>query len=94
MWKISAPARRNLLVICAIALCSLPMYGQTANTGAIAGSGSDPGGATVAGGETDLNGAANPKTMQRNRRIGVTSAIPIARHQSLKLSYDNCAYIN
>src|SRR6266851_2510962 len=49
MWKISAPARRNLLVISAFALCSLPMYGQTANTGAIAGSVSDPSGAPVAG---------------------------------------------
>jgi hypothetical protein len=49
MWKISAPARRTLLVISAFALCSLPIYGQTANTGAIAGSVSDPSGAPVAG---------------------------------------------
>ena len=41
MWNIWAPARRNLLVISAFALCSLPMYGQTANTGAIAGTVSD-----------------------------------------------------
>src|SRR6266481_2223391 len=47
MWNISAPTRRNLLVISAFALCSLPMYGQTANTGAIAGSVSDPSGALV-----------------------------------------------
>ncbi len=49
MWKISAPARRNLFVISAFALCSLPMYGQTADTGAIAGTVSDPSGAPVAG---------------------------------------------
>src|SRR6266404_3900845 len=49
MWKISAPARRKLHVICAFALCSLPVCGQTANTGAIAGSVSDPSGAPVAG---------------------------------------------
>jgi hypothetical protein len=49
MWNISAPARRNLLVVFAFALCSLPMYGQTANTGAIAGIVSDPSGALVAG---------------------------------------------
>jgi hypothetical protein len=48
MWNISAPARRNLLIISAFALCSLPMYGQTANTGAIAGSVNDPSGALVA----------------------------------------------
>jgi hypothetical protein len=49
MWKISAPTRRNLLAIAAFALCSLRMYGQTANTGAIAGSVSDPSGAPVPG---------------------------------------------
>src|SRR5467141_1228970 len=48
MWKISAPARRHLLFIYAFAFCSVPMYGQTANTGAIAGSVSDPSGALVA----------------------------------------------
>ena len=48
MWNISAPARRNLLVMSAFALFSLAMYGQTANTGAIAGSVSDPSGALVA----------------------------------------------
>jgi hypothetical protein len=37
MWKISAPERRNLLVISAFVLCSLPMP-PTANAGAIAGS--------------------------------------------------------
>ena len=31
-----------------LALCSLPMYGQTADTGAIAGPVSDPSGALVA----------------------------------------------
>src|SRR6266403_1054481 len=55
MWKISASARRNLLVISAFALCSRPMYGQTANTGAIAGSVSDPSGAPVAGAAVVIN---------------------------------------
>src|SRR5260370_10584531 len=58
MWKISGPLRRNLLVICAFALCSLPMYGQTANTGAIAGSVSDPSGAPVAGAAVVINSQA------------------------------------
>jgi hypothetical protein len=47
MRKISAPLRRKLPFICAFALCSLRMYSQTANTGAIAGSVSDPSGALV-----------------------------------------------
>jgi Carboxypeptidase regulatory-like domain/TonB-dependent Receptor Plug Domain len=47
MWNILPPARRNLLVSSAFALCALLMYGQTANTGAIAGSVSDPDGAVV-----------------------------------------------
>src|SRR5713101_4421253 len=49
MWNISDAARRNLLVISVFALCSLPVHAQTANTGAIAGSVSDPSGALVAG---------------------------------------------
>ena len=48
MWKISMHASGTLLRTAVIALCSLPMYGQTADTGAIAGSVSDPSGALVA----------------------------------------------
>src|SRR5246127_4128458 len=40
MWKIAIPA-------IAVVLCVLPMHGQTANTGAIAGTVSDPSGALV-----------------------------------------------
>src|SRR5258707_7233252 len=42
MWKIAIPA-------IAVVLCALAMHGQTANTGAIAGTVSDPSGALVAG---------------------------------------------
>jgi hypothetical protein len=50
MWKISMDASCTLLqIISVLALCFLPMYGQTANTGAIAGSVRDPSGALVAG---------------------------------------------
>src|SRR5712671_6869788 len=42
-------AFRTLLRTSVLALCALPMYGQTANTGAIAGTVSDPSGALVAG---------------------------------------------
>ncbi len=46
------------------------------------------------GGETSINGVSNPITDQRSSRIGVTAAIPITKHQSLKFSYNNGAYIN
>jgi len=46
MWNISMHASR-LLRTSVLALCSLPMYGQTADTGAITGSVSDPSGALV-----------------------------------------------
>ncbi len=46
------------------------------------------------GGETSLNGVANQVTVQKSSRVGVTAAIPISKHQSLKFSYNNGAYIN
>src|SRR6266853_2792932 len=49
MWNISLHASRTLLRTSVLALCALPMHGQTANTGAIAGTVSDPSGALVAG---------------------------------------------
>jgi hypothetical protein len=45
------------------------------------------------GGKTSLNGVPGPSTLQRNSRVGITSSIPISRHQSLKFSYNNGAYI-
>jgi hypothetical protein len=45
------------------------------------------------GGETSLNGVTNSATLQRNSRVGVTSSIPVSRHQSLKFSYNNGAYV-
>jgi hypothetical protein len=47
MWKIAIPPSRTLLRILACVLCALPMCGQTANTGAIAGTVIDPSGALV-----------------------------------------------
>ena len=47
MWYISLRASRALLRIAVLALCALPMHGQTADTGAIAGAVSDPSGALV-----------------------------------------------
>jgi hypothetical protein len=45
------------------------------------------------GGTTSLNGLENPLTAERNSRIGGTASIPVTKHQSLKLSYSNGAYI-
>ena len=45
------------------------------------------------GGSTALNGVPSPRTEQRNSRIGLTTSIPLTKHQSLKLSYSDGAYI-
>ena len=45
------------------------------------------------GGKTSLNGVQNPNTLQRNSRVGVTAAVPVSKHQSLKFSYDRGAII-
>jgi carboxypeptidase family protein len=46
-WNISMHASHTLLRTFVVALCALLMHGQTADTGAIAGTGSDPSGALV-----------------------------------------------
>lgn len=45
------------------------------------------------GGTTSLNGISNPLTYQRSSRVGVTASFPISRHQSIKVSYNDGAYI-
>jgi outer membrane putative beta-barrel porin/alpha-amylase len=45
------------------------------------------------GGRTSLNGVVNPNTLLRNSRVGGTVSIPVSKHQSLKFSYNNGAYI-
>ena len=45
------------------------------------------------GGETTLNGVTNPLSRQTNSRLGGTFALPISKHQHLKLSYSNGTYI-
>jgi len=45
------------------------------------------------GGATSLNGVENLSTRQKNSRLGGTASIPLSRHQSVKLSYSNGAYI-
>jgi hypothetical protein len=45
------------------------------------------------GGSTALNGVTSPGTEQRNSRVGLTTSIPLSKHQSLKLSYSDGAYI-
>ena len=45
------------------------------------------------GGKTSLNGKENAATLQKNSRVGITASIPFTRHQSLKVSYAQGAYI-
>jgi len=45
------------------------------------------------GGTTSLNGIENPNTLQKNSRLGGTASIPLSKHQSIKFSYSNGAYI-
>jgi hypothetical protein len=45
------------------------------------------------GGQTSLNGVENPASELRNSRIGGTASLPIRKHQSIKVSYSNGAYI-
>ncbi len=45
------------------------------------------------GGKTSVDGVQNPLTLQKNSRVGGTASIPISKHQSLKFSYANGAYI-
>jgi Putative MetA-pathway of phenol degradation len=46
------------------------------------------------GGKTSLNGQQNPLTEQRSSRVGATASIPLTKHQSLKVSYSNGAYVS
>jgi hypothetical protein len=55
MWNVSLHASRTLLRTAVLAFCALPMHGQTANTGAIAGTVSDPSGALVPGAAMVIN---------------------------------------
>jgi outer membrane putative beta-barrel porin/alpha-amylase len=45
------------------------------------------------GGATSLNGVQASGTVQRNSRVGLTVSVPLSRRQSIKLSYNNGAYI-
>ena len=45
------------------------------------------------GGRTSLNGVENTNTLQTSSRIGVTASIPLNKHQSLKVSYNDGTYI-
>jgi hypothetical protein len=46
------------------------------------------------GGATSLNGSENLRTVQKNSRVGVTVSVPLTKHQSIKVSYNNGAYIS
>jgi len=45
------------------------------------------------GGKISLDGVENPSTELRSSRLGGTASLPINRHQAVKFSYSNGAYI-
>ena len=45
------------------------------------------------GGRSSINGVENRATLQKNSRVGATTAIPITGRQTLKFSYDRGAFI-
>jgi hypothetical protein len=45
------------------------------------------------GGKTSINGVENPATELRSSRLGGTSSLPLSKHQAMKFSYSNGAYI-
>jgi hypothetical protein len=45
------------------------------------------------GGVTSLSGIDNLATRQTSSRIGVTASLPLSKHQSIKVSYANGAYV-
>jgi outer membrane putative beta-barrel porin/alpha-amylase len=45
------------------------------------------------GGRTSLNGSKNPATLQKSSRVGVTASFPLSRHQSVKVSFADGAYV-
>jgi hypothetical protein len=45
------------------------------------------------GGRSVVNGVVNYRSFQNNSRIGATASFPIGKHQSLKVSYSDGAYI-
>jgi hypothetical protein len=45
------------------------------------------------GGTTSLNGVSNPVTRQTSSRIGGTAALPLSKHQTIKVSYSNGTYV-
>jgi len=45
------------------------------------------------GGRVSLNGVEQPDTLRVGSRIGVTASIPLNKHQSLKVSYSDGAYV-
>ena len=46
------------------------------------------------GGKITVNGVQNPASEQRSSRVGATASIPLTKHQSLKFSYSNGAYVS
>jgi hypothetical protein len=45
------------------------------------------------GGTTSLNGIPDSETKQTSSRIGKTAALPLGKHETIKMSYSNGTYV-
>jgi hypothetical protein len=45
------------------------------------------------GGTTSHSGVANPDSRLTSSRVGVTGSFPVAKHQTIKISFNDGAYI-
>jgi hypothetical protein len=45
------------------------------------------------GGQVSLNGVQNTLTEQENSRVGVSASVPLTRHQSVKMSFSDGAFV-
>jgi hypothetical protein len=45
------------------------------------------------GGQVSLNGVQNPLTEQGNSRVGVSASVPLTRHQAVKASFSDGAFV-
>src|SRR5260221_971323 len=76
MWSISMHATRMLFKISLFAFFPLLMHAQTANTGAIAGSVSDPSGAPVAGAAVVIDSEATREQRDLNTDAEGNFSVP------------------
>src|SRR5260370_16417812 len=86
MWSFSMHATCILFRISVFAFCPLLMHPQTANTGAIAGSVSDPRGAPVAGAAVVIDSEATREQRDLNTDAGGNFSFPFLTPATYELT--------